>query len=235
MSLSDKEKFNLIKPLPEGWPKDEKGVPFLKRDIALDKIDWNNVKYTSHSNIKSVKDKENTIILNYQYDKSINCIYNDIFNYALKVHNFLAITTPDYSAYMNMEPWKIEENVSHNLWVGVWLQYLNLMVIPTITWANERTYDICFNHIEKGSVVTISTIGVSNCQKEFLKGFNEMMKRIEPSLVLIKGKPIKGMFGNLLFIDFNETFSNKNEYVQLHLFELVRTQKIKKDGDNYGW
>ena len=62
-----------------------------------------------------------------------------------------------------------------------------------------------------------------------------MMKCIEPSLVLIKGKPINGMFGNLLFIDFNETFSNKHEHVQLHLFELDRIQKIEKDGDNYGW
>lgn len=229
MNLNDKEKFNLIKPLPDKWPKDEKGIPFLKRDIYLEQIDWNNVKYTSHSNIKSVKDKENTIILNYQYDKTINCIYNDIFNYASKVYDFLAVTTPDYSAYINMEPWKIEENVSHNLWVGAWLQHLNLLVIPTITWADERTYDICFNHIEKGSIVTISTIGVSNCKQEFLKGFNEMMKRIEPSLVLIKGKRIKGMYGNLLFIEFDETFQIAKTYKQLHLFEIDRIQHIIKE------
>ena len=35
MSLSEKEKFNLIKPLPDGWPKDEKGTPYLKMNHCL--------------------------------------------------------------------------------------------------------------------------------------------------------------------------------------------------------
>ena len=41
MGLSEKEKFNLIKPLPEGWPKDDKGTPYLKRDVLLETSNWN--------------------------------------------------------------------------------------------------------------------------------------------------------------------------------------------------
>ena len=40
-------------------------------------------------------------------------------------------------------------------------------------------YDICFSGIEKNSIVIVST-GCMNNQKVFLKGFNEMKKRIEP-------------------------------------------------------
>ena len=78
-----------------------------------------------------------------------------------------------------MEPCNVEENVRHGLWVGAWLQYLGIRIVPTITWADKRTYHICFDYIPKGSVVAISTVGVSKNIKEFLYGFNEMKKRIE--------------------------------------------------------
>ena len=231
MGLSEKEKFNLIKPLPEGWPKDDKGTPYLKRDVLLETINWNETKFASYSNVKSTSNKENKILLNFQYDKTINRIYNDIFSYARKVFDFLAVTTPDYSAYTNMEPWVVEENVRHNLWVGAWLQYLGIKVIPTVTWADERTYDICFNYIEKGSIVAISTVGIIRNKELFLKGFNEMIKRIKPSLILVRGKPIEGMSGKFIFIDFCETFEIALEYEQLALFQLDKIQILGKEED----
>ena len=231
MGLNEKEKFNLIKPLPEGWRKDNRGTPYLKRDVSLENIDWNEVKFASFSNVKSTCNKEKKILLNFQYDKTINRIYNDIFTYVRKVYDFLAVTTPDYSAYTNMEPWVVEENVRHNLWVGAWLQYLGIKVIPTVTWADERTYDICFNYIEEGSIVAISTVGVINNKEAFIKGFNEMIKRIKPSLVLVRGKIIEGMIGRFIFIDFCETFEIPAEYEQLALFQLDKIQILGKEED----
>ena len=231
MGLSEKEKFNLIRPLPEGWPKDNDGTPYLRKDVSLKNINWNEVQYASFSNIKSTRNKEHKILLNFQYDKTINRIYNDIFSYARKAFDFLAVTTPDYSAYRNMEPWVIEENIRHSLWVGAWLQFLGLKVIPTVTWADERTYDICFNYVEEGSVVAISTVGVANNKEFFLKGFNEMVKRIKPSLILVRGKPIEGMAGKFIFIDFCDTFEISSEYEQLSLFQLDKIQILGKEGD----
>lgn len=229
MALTEKQKFNLIKPLPDGWPKDDRGIPFLKRDHSLYFADWNEIKYASFSNAKSTKNKDRKVLLHFQYDKTINTIYNDIFSYALKIYDFFAVTTPDYSAYTNMEPCQIEENVRHNLWVGAWLQYLGIKVIPTVTWADERTYHICFDYIEKGSVIAISTVGVANNKKEFLNGFNEMIKRIEPSLILVRGKPIEGMVGRFIFIDFEDTFEIVREYEQLSLFKLDQIQIFRKE------
>lgn len=231
MGLSEKEKFNLIKPLPDGWPKDNKGTPYLKRETTLETIDWNEIKFASYSNAKSTLDKKHKVLLNFQYDKTIIRIYNDIFTFARKAYDFLAVTTPDYSAYINMEPWIIEENVRHSLWVGAWLQYLGIKVIPTVTWADERTYDICFNHIEEGSIVAISTIGNINNKKTFIAGFNEMMKRINPYLVIVRGKLINGMYGKFIFIDFCDTFEIKSEYEQLALFQLNKVQILGKEED----
>lgn len=229
MGLSEKEKFNLIKPLPEGWPKDDKGTPYLKKDVSLDTVDWNKVKFVSYSNIKSTANKENKILLNFQYDKTIKCIYNDIFSFARKAYDFLAVATPDYSAYTNMEPCTIEENVRHNLWVGAWLQYLGIKIIPTVTWADQRTYDICFNYIEKGSIVAISTVGVAKNKETFMNGFNEMVKRIKPSLILVRGKPIEHMVGKFIFIDFRDTFEISAEYEQLELFKLDKIQDFREE------
>ena len=228
--LTEIEKFRLIKPLPDGWAKDKRGIPFLKKE-SFDDVDWNIIKYASTSNIKSTKDKDKKVLLNFMYDKKLEPIYKDIIGYSRKTQDFFAITTPDFSAYRNMEPWKIEENVIHGLWCGAWMQYLGQKVIPTVTWADERTYDICFNYIEKGSVVAISTIGVVNETEAFLKGFNEMIKRIKPSLILVRGKPIKGMEGRFIFIDFKDTFEIKGMYEQLTLFKLDKVQVIRKEGD----
>ena len=104
-------------------------------------------------------------------------------------------------------------------------------MIPTVTWADERTYDICFNCIEKGSIVAISTVGIIRNKELFLKGFNEMIKRIKPSLILVRGKPIEGMSGKFIFIDFCETFEIALEYEQLALFQLDKIQILGKEED----
>jgi len=226
--LTEKEKFNLIKPLPPGWKKDEKGIPFLNKD-TFENIDWNNIEFTSTSNIKSSKNKSAKVVLNFQYDKTILRIYNDIFSYAQKVVPFLAVTTPDFSAYTNMEPCHVEENVRHSLWVGAWLQYLGIKIIPTVTWADNRTYDFCFKYIPKGSVVAISTIGVSQNHDEFLRVFNEMIDRINPPLIIVRGKPINGMEGRFIFVDFDDTFEVHSEYEQLKLFSLEKIEILRKE------
>lgn len=84
-----------------------------------------------------------------------------------------------------------------------------IKVIPTVSWGLENTFDFCFNGIEKGSTVAVSTYMVSEHgshkdQKElFLKGYNEMFKRIEPELVICYNTPFPEMEGNILFVDYD--------------------------------
>lgn len=54
----------------------------------------------------------------------------------------------------------------------------------------ENTFDFCFNGIEKGSTVAVSTYmacahGNRADQKDFfMAGYNEMLKRIEPETII---------------------------------------------------
>ncbi len=81
-------------------------------------------------------------------------------------------------------------------------------MLTTVSWGLENTFDFCFNGIEKGSVVAVSTYMVSESdhhkdQKEFfLKGYNEMLKRLEPKLVICYNEPFPEMEGNILHIDY---------------------------------
>ena len=65
----------------------------------------------------------------------------------------------------------------------------------------------------------------------FMMGFNEMMKRIQPSLVIVRGKPIDGMKGKFVFVDFQDTFEAPKGYEQIKLFTLDKIQIIEKETD----
>ena len=48
-------------------------------------------------------------------------------------------------------------NTFRNRWVGAYLTNKGIRVVPTISWGLENTFDFCFNGIEKGSTVAVST------------------------------------------------------------------------------
>lgn len=209
--------------------KGRPGGSFFKRDGFVD-VDWNEVKFTTLCNRNTVRDKKNAIPLLFHYDYLLDRLWNDPLKYVVEFSEFLAVLSPDFSAYRNMDPWVVEMNVEKGLWLAATLQSYGIRVIPTITWADERTYDACFGHFPNKGVVAISTIGIGNETDFFLRGFNEMNRRLEPSLVLVRGKPIEGMYGKLLYIGFEETF-NIPESRQLKLFDLDRIQEIRKGGN----
>ena len=96
------------------------------------------------------------------------------------------IFSPDFSLYMDMPmPMKIW-NIYRSRLIGQYYQNQGIKVIPTISWAEKETFKFCFEGIPKGSIVTISTIGVKR-NEEALKiwkdGVDELIKRIKPSTI----------------------------------------------------
>ena len=59
-------------------------------------------------------------------------------------------------------------------------------MISTVRWGDLTSFNFCFDGIEKGSVVAVSTYMASehdNRQDQnewFMAGYNEMLRRIEP-------------------------------------------------------
>lgn len=98
--------------------------------------------------------------------------------------------SPDFSIYIDdplvMQMW----NTYRSRWLGRYWQENGVQVIPTVIWGDERSYDFCFEGIAKNSTVAIGTVGVRSAEaKEFFKkGFEEMIKRLEPKTLLVYGE-----------------------------------------------
>ena len=84
-------------------------------------------------------------------------------------------------------------------------------MIPTVNWGDTSTFDFCFEGIEKGSVVAVSTYmasahGNRSDQKEwFLTGYSEMLRRIKPEKIICYHTPFPEMEGNIIYVDYERS------------------------------
>ena len=102
-------------------------------------------------------------------------------------------------------------NVFRNRWCGAYWASKGIRVIPTVNWGDESTFDFCFDGIEKGSVVAVSTYMASEHdhrkdQKEwFMAGYNEMLQRIEPERIICYNTPFPEMQGDIVYVDYERS------------------------------
>ncbi len=143
------------------------------------------------------------------YDYEFEEIWKSPDKYIERMKKYRAMLTPDFSMYIEMHPIMQLYNTFRNRWVGAYFAHKGVKVIPTVSWGLENTFDFCFNGIEKGSAVAVSTYMVSehnnhSDQKEFfLKGYNEMLRRIEPEKIICYNEPFSEMQGDIVFVDYD--------------------------------
>ena len=226
--LTDYQKFLVLRPLPPESRQDSFNNPVLKKDDFSD-VDWDEVKFTSLCNMSTIVNNKNKFIpLLFHFDYLLDRIWNDPLKYLAKFSGFLAVPTPDFSTYTNMNIKEVEHNVFRARWFGSWAQYMHYRVLPTCIWGGPETYDLCFSGIPRGSIALISTVGCQKQQETFLKGFAEMKRRIDPPLIIVRGKPIKGMTGSFVFVDFKDTFNVNQDQEQLSLLNLSQIITLKE-------
>ncbi|MBE6771580.1 MAG: DUF4417 domain-containing protein [Ruminococcaceae bacterium] len=184
-------------------------IPVISKvDLGLTPFD--DQRLIGFDKIKTGKDEHYERIVHFfLYDYKFEDIWTKPDKYIDMLKKYKAVLSPDYSMYIEMNPVMQLYNTFRNRWVGAYLAEKGIKVIPTVSWGLENTFDFCFNGIEKGSTVAVSTYMVSEHgshkdQKEFfLKGYNEMLKRIEPELVICYNTPFPEMEGNILFVDYD--------------------------------
>lgn len=199
----------------EGWYGDERER--TNRAYNLDLIDY--VNMTDDFWQMPIIENDNYIpdeLIGFNYAKSsrnknvgIHFYVDDyqferIWNYPEKYVDILSeydcILSPDFSLYMDMPmPMKIW-NIYRSRQIGAYYQSRGIKVIPTISWAEPETYEFCFRGIPKGSIVSISTIGVKR-DKEAMKiwtdGVTAMIEHIEPTAILVYGGALDYDYGDI--------------------------------------
>ena len=153
----------------------------------------------------------NRMIHFFLYDYRFERVWKKPDNDIEKLSRYRAVLSPDFSMYLEMAPVMQLYNVFRNRWCGAYWASKGIRVIPTVNWGDESTFDFCFEGIEKGSVVAVSTYmasehGNHQDQKEwFLAGYNEMLRRIQPEKIICYNTPFPEMQGNIIPVDYERS------------------------------
>lgn len=172
--------------------------------------DFTDVRLIGFDKIKLENDTYfNRMVHFFLYDYKFERVWKNPETDLEKLKRYRAVFTPDFSMYTEMAPVLQLYNTFRNRWCGAYYASKGVRVIPTVSWGLDNTFDFCFDGIEKGSAVAVSTYMVSEHgnhkdQKEFfLKGYNEMLNRIEPETILCYNEPFPEMHGNIVFVDYD--------------------------------
>jgi hypothetical protein len=102
------------------------------------------------------------------------------------------VLTPDFSVYVGWPPALTIFQAYRNRWLGALWQSWGLEVIPTVTWADHRSYEVCFEGVPRGGLVAVSTVGIHNAEPSartlFCEGYREMVRWVCPLKVLVYGE-----------------------------------------------
>ena len=138
-------------------------------------------------------------------DYRFNGIYDNPERSLERYSQYAFLLSPDFSTYADMELWRQIESVAKNRWVGAYWQSKGILVIPTISWSTPRSYEFCFDAVEQNTTVAIGMIGCKRNKLGFMRGYNAMLEKLNPSKVLCFGTPFEEMEGNIIPVDYRSS------------------------------
>lgn len=178
-------------------------MPLVERQsIDLDKVDL-----IAYSDIRSNDNEVNRqkgvhfFIDDYRFEG----VYKNPEKSLGRLSQYKFLLTPDFSTYSDMNYWRQMESIAHSRWVGAFWQDQGQIVIPTISWSDEESFEFCFDGVEKHSIVAVGMIGCKRSKDEFIFGYNEMLNRIEPDAIICFGNPFEEMEGKIIPVDYRES------------------------------
>ena len=143
-------------------------------------------------------------------DYQIERVWNRPEFYINKLKDFDCVLTPDFSLYSDMPKSMMIWNTYRSRLIGQLMQKAGIIVIPTVSWADETTFDFCFDGLPQESTLAISTIGVKQNQSKYKvwqSGVDEMIKRCRPKKLMIYGGKVDYQFPKNIITKYYE---NKN-------------------------
>ena len=192
------------------------GMPIIKKqEIDLDKIDLLGYVKTKPNDEEN---KDKTIHF-FTYDWNFESVFDKPEKAMEKLDQYYALLSPEFSLYWDMPKAMQIYNTFKNRWCGAFWQKMGKIVIPTVCCAGEESYDFCFDGIEEGSVVAISTYRREQHKHEILKSYNRMLEVIKPSAVIIYGEVFPEMKGNIKVIS---PFNKEELIAKMGMEEFMR-------------
>ena len=171
--------------------------------IKKQKIDLEDFKMIGFNYARSSKEYDSFLHF-FLYDYQFERVWNNLKVNENIIKKFKGALSPDFSLFCDFPLALQIYNVYRNRFIGSYLQDKGLKIIPTISWSDERSFEFCFDGVEEGCIVSVSSLGVlmnENTLKKFKTGYNKMIEVLKPEKIIIYGQTIEGLEGDILYIN----------------------------------
>jgi len=128
-------------------------------------------------------------------DYFFECMWNNPMRYLPLLSSFEGVIGTDYSQLGNMPAPLRQWNCFRNRLLGQVIQDYGINYIHNVTWSLPDSYDYSFSGLPKGSVIAINCNGIAGTDfSKYLwyKGYEEALKRLEPSAIVRYGTKMSG-------------------------------------------
>ncbi|WP_276908232.1 DUF4417 domain-containing protein [Peptoniphilus duerdenii] len=135
----------------------------------------------------------------YSYDGAFKQIINNPEKYRDELKKFNAVISPDFSICYDMPIPRQIYSTYMNRVMGAYYQNNGIKVIPNVRWGDSRSYEFCFEGLEKEGTYAIGSYGQikrNSNRYYFEKGLEEFFKRLNPEKIYVCGAMPDSIFGN---------------------------------------
>ena len=181
--LAGKYEYPIIENTVEDVPMDI--VPFEKR--------------------KKIKNKKEVFLHFYMEDRRFKKIMERPEKYLKELSKYGGVISPDASMDVDMHLAEQIANSFRNNVCGRFFQQEGLNVIPNVRWGGEESFEFAFDGFQPNGLYAVSTHGCIQSQEEkamFKLGLQEMIKRLNPKIILVHGYMPNSVFSEFTHIKF---------------------------------
>ncbi len=138
----------------------------------------------------------------YQFER----VWNTPEKYVPLLRRFRCVIAPDFSLYVDLPPAVNYWNIYRNRLLAAWWQSRGIRVIPSASWGNSDTFRFCFEGLPHNSLIAVGHTAIGRNQSgknAVVLGMSECLRVLQPSKVLVYGKPFDLNFNNFVYLEDN--------------------------------
>ena len=202
------EHLNLLEMAFDGVGKYQ--IPQIKPVTELYVKDWIGFNYVATTKKQRSLTGVHFYIDDYQFER----IWNQPWRYSKTLKEFGAVLTPDFSTYLDFPEAVRIFNHYRKHWCGAYWQELGATVIPSIDWGDATTYDWCFDGEPEGGIVAVCNLQMmknKDLRAQFMRGYKEMLIRLQPKEVLMYGHLFDDYPGPVHYIKYEQAKGEQGE------------------------
>ena len=131
----------------------------------------------------------------YLNDPLFECVWNNPLKYVPILKQYDSVIGPDFSQYTDMTYDERYFNAWRNRTLTAEFQIQGINVIPNVSWSLPDSYSYSFTGIPKHSIIAVNCTAIRgyNLSKYlWLKGYKEMLRQLEPRLIIRYGDRMPG-------------------------------------------